>query len=567
VPKVQLHSFFGSSLSVLFLCAVAVAQTVPTSDPPLEFGLSPFNIPPGIEINTTPPRVVEMLVEALQAEPVVQRRVELVRDLGRCRLPAALSPVIAAMGDREAAVRAEAARSAAVLGNRAALSSLQELLKDSSPAVRAETILAGAALDDPAFVTAGLKDADESCFTTACAVVSAPEHEAQIIARWTSLSPSAQVVAIRALARRGAVAHADLIVAQLDSQDLPLLIAAIQALERIKARPQREAVARLLEHHHPTVRRSAVAAMSSLAGDKEQIEVATKMLGDADLSVRQAAAQLLVAHPSSDVTIIALLEEQLSAGYQPLRKAARDALVSASAHSEGLVVNAAVKLLHHGDADRREDGSYVLGSIGSDAALDRHIELLKDQDWDVVRQAAESLGEIGSAEAAPELAKLAAQATLADYAPATDPSTQAQAIVSAFIACGKLRYKPVLSVARPLIPDKMNYSAAIRAPAVWAAGMAGDADDAALAAQLLSAYRDTSPYESEEVRLEAVKAIGNLRHLPVLEQVREEGKRNPSPRLRWMAHHVADGMAGTTTPYVPPTVAVVADTRIQALGD
>jgi HEAT repeat protein len=131
--------------------------------------------------------------------------------------------------------------------------------------------------------------------------------------------------------------------------------------------------------------------------------MAIKMLGDADPTVRVAASDLLAAAPTP--AGIGPLVEQLGVAYEPLHLSARAALLA----SGPLTIDAAVKLLDHADPRRREDGSYLLGELRNDAALQRHIALMDDKDWGVVRQAAWSLGLIGRTEAIPAIAKLAAQ--------------------------------------------------------------------------------------------------------------------------------------------------------------
>jgi hypothetical protein len=113
-----------------------------------------------------------------------------------------------------------------------------------------------------------------------------------------------------------------------------------------------------------------------------------------------------------------------------------------------------------------------------------------------------------------------------------------------------------------LIPDKLDCPVVIRARAIWAAGMLGESTDATLAAKLLSVFKDTSPFESEEARFESAKAIGNMRYTPALDSMRLEGQQNPVPSLRWISHRVADRLGGVDTPYTPPSEQVVADTSI-----
>lgn len=545
--------------NVVAWCGVG-AQTHPARIAPLEYGSAMFEIPPATESNTTSPRVVELLTEALRANPIVPHRVELVGDLGRCGLPAALPPLISAMSDPAPAVRAEAARAAAELGDAAAIPALKALLADGNSNVRREAIRAGAALNDGLFVITGLKDTDESIFAAACALATNEEHDELIAARLASTSMNARTIGVRALGRRGAVHHASVIAEQLDTTDTPLIVAAIDSLREIKATVYLASVRRFLDHPHPTVRRAAVMSMATLGSPQDQVSIAGQMLDDPDLSVRHAAVDLVVAYPS--VELIPRIVPQLGAEHRPLNGAARRALVAAAVAPMQLAIDFAVSLLDDPDPKRREDGSFILGRARTEAGLERHIQLLKDPDWGVVHQAAESLGYIGSTNATTALAALV-NVTKDQSDLRSIDSTKARAIGAAFIACARLDFQPALATARPYIPDKMNCPIEIRGPAIWAAGVLGDPEDRALADAFLSVARDTSPFETEDARFEAIKAIGNQGHLTILDAMRQEGAQNPIPRLRWMAHTVADRMAGGESSYIPPSMPAVAQTSLQ----
>jgi HEAT repeat protein len=532
----------------------------------IEFGLATFDIPEPVQVNVTPPRVVEMLVQALDAAPAAPRRVELVHDLGQCRLSSAVAPVIGAMSDPDADVRVEAVRSVAVLEARTALSRLREVsISDPQAQVRAEAIRAGAALGDPTTVAVGLNDSDDSVFVAACALATTPGHDAQIADQIARRSVSARRAAVRALGRRGSHAYAQLVSPKQanDVNDIPLLVDSIEALAKMKASSELASIQGQLAHKHPTVRRAAVLAIASLGGADVQLGVARQMLQDADASVRDAAARILAAHPAPDM--LQVLFGQLDAGYPPLRESARDAIVAAASVRRELVVDSTVKLLNDGDPRRREDGSYMLGRIGADAGFERHLQLLNDPDWGVVREAAESLGHVGRLDAGPALAKLASGAGQGDRAQPMDPA-QVEAIANAFVSCGRLGYGPIVPVAMRVFPEKMSLPSSIRAPAIWAAGAAGDAGDQRLAAALLRVFNDLSAYESEDARFEAVKALGNLRFAPALEELRRNAKENPVPSLGWMAHQVGDRLSGESTPYTPPNAPFVAETSIKDLG-
>jgi HEAT repeat protein len=552
----------------LALTTFATAQTRPsTADDLIPVGMESFDIPPAILRNDTPPRVAQLLAEALAANPHALRRVELVRDLGECRLPAAIVPVVKAAADPDAIVRAQAARSLALLGGGAdVLAALRTLAADKEPAVRCEVVRAAAALNAAPLVTTALDDTDESVFAAACAVASTPEHAQRIAARMASATTArVKLVAVRALGRMSAIAHATGIVEQLATDDMSLTVTALDALAQMKATQQASTVRERLGHAHPTVRRAATAGMAALTEGAEQSAIGLRMLQDADPTVRAAAARLLAAHPTPEAATT--LAAQLAGDHEPLRRAARDALVATAAVAQQPVAGAAAKLLDDEDPHRREDGSYVLGQLRSDAALARHLVLLGDSDWGVAAQAAESLGRIGSPEAAPGLMKLVAGTSAIKQTGSVDAS-QAKAIGNALIACGQLHYRPVVELTKPLISEKTVYPPSVRVPAIWAAGAASGPNDADVAARCLSVYRDTTPYEVEEARFEAAKAIGNMRYVAALEEMRRHSAQNPLPTLRWIAYRVAERLSGgpLPTPYTPPPMPTVADTSIKVLA-
>ena len=214
-------------LVALLLCNEnASAQTTRKSAPPIPYGI-PSDLPPPIETNATSPHVVEMLAEALAAKPVVSRRVELINDLGLTGLPTALPGIEAAMSDPDPAVRAQAARSAAMLGDTSIRPALHNLLSDDSEEVRNEVVRAGASFNDPSFVEAGLNDKSDSVFSAACAAASTDGHDKQIVARLADLQPATKRSAIRALGRRKALLGAAVVADELQSRELPIVVTAI----------------------------------------------------------------------------------------------------------------------------------------------------------------------------------------------------------------------------------------------------------------------------------------------------------------------------------------------------
>src|SRR5205814_9352821 len=103
---------------------------------------------------------------------------------------------------------------------------------------------------------------------------------------------------------------------------------------------------------------------------------AIQMLSDTDPTVRQAAAEVLTPVPSP--AALEALVAQLGESYRRLHEATRQALIHPRDPSvRDAVIQIAAKMLDDPDPRRREDASFVLGHLHSDAAIQRHIELLQ----------------------------------------------------------------------------------------------------------------------------------------------------------------------------------------------
>src|SRR5437016_2207696 len=107
-----------TALILLLIATISRAQTAPAEPPLLDFGMERLSIPEPTAQNVTSLRTVELLSEAASREQGAARAV-IIRDLGTCKLPEGLAPVKVAMTDADAMVRAEAARAAGIIGDRA----------------------------------------------------------------------------------------------------------------------------------------------------------------------------------------------------------------------------------------------------------------------------------------------------------------------------------------------------------------------------------------------------------------------------------------------------------------
>jgi HEAT repeat protein len=530
--------------------------------PPIGYGTEDINIPTPGRRNGTRPRTVQLLGEAISRLENGQR-VQLIRDLGACQMSDALKFLESAASDPNPLVRAEVARSAGLIGDKAFLPTLTKMLADESAKVRREVVIAGGKLGDASFATEGLKSDDPQILAAAMEAASTPEHAETIAGRLPNLPAALQVQALAALGRLGATDHSAAVAGFADDS-VPLAAASMRSLREMKAADQVQVVIATLAHAHPTVRRDAVTALATTATPQVRQEQAIRMLKDPDPTVREEASNLL-----RDVPLaagVAPLVDQLDDGYAPLHHAAREALVAAADDA----IPSAVKLLDHADPRRREDGSYILGQLKSDAGLERHIALLTDADWDLVAQVARSLGDIGRHEADKPLAELLKKAKTAhQITPGKTAEEQRinnsaiRAMSDAVIASGKLRVKEILPPLIDIIPERQAYPYQLRAAVIWAFGVMGDPNDTATCDRMLPMYGDL--FEATEVKFEALKALGNIGYKPSAASLKGISETDFSPNLRWIAFWSHRVITGEPTEYVNPVIEWLAEVSISDL--
>jgi len=255
-----------------------------------------------------------------------------------------------------------------------------------------------------------------------------------------------------------------------------------------------------------------------------------------------------------------LLAQQLDDGDEPLRLAAREALVPLKDSAD-----LAGKLLTDPDPGRREDGSYLLGKIRSDASLQAHLALLKDADWAVVAQAASSLGRIGRPEAREPIGAIVRSI------PATAsalPREQQNAFAEAVIAAARLSDDSTLPrIARLIVElaptDQRGPAPRLRAACAWAFGVLGNASDSAACDALLNVGGEF--LEQREPKVEAIKALGHLRYAPASDALKETAEASPDPQIRWMAWWACERTIGVRMKYAPPVHVIAPDVSIVEL--
>jgi len=549
------------SILIITLCVPALGLGADNGQ--MDYGFDGSLVPRGPRVNQTRPRTVELIGKAFLAGETVPRRVELVRDIGECRLVEGVPYIRSAMGESDTMVRGEAARAAGLIDDPSLLPDLRKIAEDPEISVRREVIVAAGLLKEEALVMRGLKESEPQLISAAMAAAFAPAHSAEIARRLPGLPANLRIQAIAHLARLDAREHAGAVAAFLD-KSVALQSAAVEALGTLQSTAHGPAIIGLLTHAHPTVRRNATAALQGVVDAPKRQQLAIERLSDADLSVRLAAATILKANPAP--TAIDALVGQLDVDHPPLHEMSRAALVATGDES----VPAAAKLLRHAEPLRRVDGLYILAELKSDADLPQQLELLNDPDWRVVAEAARALGAAGRQEAVEPLlamARLGGKPLDTKAIPA-DSASWIRAIENAIVACGKLGHGEIFADLQHILPLFETMPAAWRGAIIWVYGITTEPQNASAAGGMIGMIGNMK--ESEQVKIEIVKMLGNLRHKPsegYLANWKTDQNLSPSPRLRFVAHWAYQRVSGKQIPYEPIPEFFTADVSISDLGD
>lgn len=526
----------------LFLAALlssvpfAAAGELPNGDGRLDYGIEGLPLPPVTVVNMNSPRTAELLAKLLSGEKIAFHRARLVIELGQTKLPDAARPVARGLSDADALVRASACNALAMLcepGNAAEAARnavradatiarrLAELLKDADVTVRTCALRAGFVVEGKA-VSAGLIGTlaaadDPAMLACALELAKTPDVGDKIAGQWDRIPTHLRPNVLRAIGRCkstgqvkmlcGVIADVQKTGASSDVDGVAMMVAAAEALGDLAHADALPTLRELCGHTHATVRRAATRAMGACAPADMARAQGLAMIKDADPTVRQAAVEILT--PIMSPQTVVAVSGQLGDEYAPLYAAARAALIAAKDDAtRQACIERSGELLDHADARRREDGSYVLGRYRSDYRLERHLELLDHaglgNDWPLTAQVAESLGLIGRKEAISGIRELANSAT-----GMPDPQSYSPAICKTIIAAARLGISDVLpATQRVLGADPKMADHRQRSAAAFAIGLLSKAGGAGV--DNLSALL-SSPMENEDTRLEAIKAMGNLK--------------------------------------------------------
>ncbi len=538
-----------------------------------DYGMLGVDYPPATPKNATTLRTTQLLVDALGRDHTDYGQASLLLEIGATKHAQGAPAIRPFLAHDNPLLRAAAARAAGTLGDASLLAPTDALLADPDPAVRHAalnaTIELSAPKDQPAVIEKGIADADPAVVHLALSHA-LPANAASIAAHLPKWPPAIQAEALRALGRIKATEQAGVIVPFLTAS-IPLRVAAIDALGDIGATNQTNAILKELKDEHPTIRRGAVVAMSQLADPATQQQHALTMLSDGDPTVREAAARIFKSHPYP--ASLELLTKQLYDPYRPLHDAARESLAAYSTPQmrERIITIAAGLLAPSSgtpDPERQQDGSYLLGAMKSETALDAQIALLTFKspsdrmNWPLYTQAIWSLARIGNPAPADRLLALlnnvpVSQADL--MGPRGAVSTDAGE--AGFYAAACFKYRAAIpAIKRVINGSAMEQSPDMRAAAVWALGNIAAPGDSATNQMLIAIAKninDVSP-----ARFEAIKCLV-IRKTPGAQDIfKALATEDMDPLVRFAAHWAYEHVSGQTIPYTPPTLDWTAATSI-----
>jgi len=125
-----------------------------------------------------------------------------------------------------------------------------------------------------------------------------------------------------------------------------------------------------------------------------------------------------------------------------------------------------------------------------------------------------------------------------------------RAMASALLSLTHMRHRPVLEEAVRIL--KLNPDGCpgpIRAVAAFAVGVLPDNGKPPAGVSLFGMYNSIT--ESRAAKFEAIKALGNLRHAPSADRLKEIYEAESVPEMRWIAHWSWQRAANTTAPFTP----------------
>lgn len=312
-------------------------------------------------------------------------RLALVRKLAHSDSPDSVGPLIFALKDREAEIRAVAALSLGKFRNRTAVSPLMELLRDTSPEVRGGAAESLGNLGDPVAVNAMVGLLLDPVNPVRGTVSVALEKLG-----WRPGDDSQRVLQILAMGRTGAAVSMG---AQAVGPLLEVMrtgtpnkqFEAVKALGQIDDPRVKLAMLEALRKDSPAIRIAALGTLERMA-DPSTLSSVEGFLHDFNASVRGAAVEAVrsCGGPKAAPALLRMLKDRS----WEVRQAAVKGLGSLADVSS---VEGIAALLSDPDRDVRETAIGALGRIGSRRAVPHLVVALIDEDSNVRSAAAAAL--------------------------------------------------------------------------------------------------------------------------------------------------------------------------------
>ncbi len=213
-------------------------------------------------------------------------------------------------------------------------------------------------------------------------------------------SPALRHAAATALSKIQDATSLGILSETLRGQDPERIVVAIQLLEQIGGSDAAQTIAALLNHPEARVRATAATAMGRLAG-KDYTEPLLALLDDPDPRVRANAVEALASF--GDPALVEKIRPLLTDPFTRARVNTILTMASIQGVSSSVEWMPQIQELARGDPQSRATATYALGRLPLEQSEDMLVELLRDPELGIRREAAQALGRIGSSRIIPAL--------------------------------------------------------------------------------------------------------------------------------------------------------------------
>ncbi len=326
---------------------------------------------------------------------------------------------------------------------------------------------------------------------------------------------------------------------------------ALRTLGRMQRTQSAPVVLAACRDANPLVRAEAVDALAFIQG-KKACDQLIQSLNDKDYQVQASAARQLGRLGAADV--LERLIDLFGHSHIDVRNAAAQAVAAIGGQG---AADLCAKGMSHQSAWVRANCSRVLGELGSRTKLQDHLALLADPSVIVRRSAGKALGQIGDSRAVRPLINVLGKGrypSRKDPDDSVNPDDDREVLRHAAVSLGQLGSPEAIPALARLVPPR-RAAAPVRLAAAWALGRIatpsfGEVDVISLLAARVREIHVTPP-EDPDMRLESAKALGRIKDPAALPALREiyEG-RFPYPD-RCICRWAIEQITGQSVPPVP----------------